>query len=174
MRTREFLLLLPVLVLPACGNPSVLGVAVNHDVVKVNDVSKEKKDASSCLDPSKVIAGEEYTCADGKKRKGTLTLAAGSGAKSPAACSKDGEEGCLTTKDFLSFPSSERARLLPGNIKAGVSIAGVTGTLTSAGPADCAADGEVACVSTAGFPAANAAGLASKVLSGQTVPCHSG
>jgi hypothetical protein len=113
-----------------------------------------------------VLAESEYTCADGKKRKGTLVVRA---LGNVAECQVDGEKGCLTTEDFSAFAKVERAKLLPGNVKQGVFIAGVSGTLTSAGPAECAADGEVACVSSSAFPAAAASGLASKVLTGQTV-----
>jgi hypothetical protein len=54
-------------------------------------------------------------------------------------------------------------------VKQGVVIAAVTGTLTSSGPADCTADGEVACVSTSAFTAAATGGLASKIVAGQSV-----
>lgn len=60
------------------------------------------------------------------------------------------------------------SNLLPENIKSGVVVAGVTGTLSAeAATADCSADGETGCVTTASFPAADATiALASNIKSG--------
>ena len=84
-------------------------------------------------------------------------------------CIKDNEKSCLTTESVSAFTKIERDKIVPGNIKQGITIAGVLGTLTSQGPANCAADGEIACVSTSTFVAAATNGLAAKVLAGQTV-----
>jgi len=60
------------------------------------------------------------------------------------------------------------ANLLAVNIKGGVSLFGVAGSIAGV-PATCSSDGQSGCVASASYPAANATGLASKVLSGQTV-----
>jgi hypothetical protein len=46
------------------------------------------------------------------------------------------------------------SQLTPGNIKSGITIAGVTGTVVPA-PADCSSDGQIGCRTTAAFKAAN-------------------
>jgi hypothetical protein len=152
-----------------CGKNSTVGVSTNPDVLERAQRSGDPEAAKgreTCLLPSQVLAGFEYTCADGTKRKGTLAVRT---IGSAPECSQDDEKGCLTTDAFSAFAKVERAKLVPGNVKQGVVIASITGTLTSTGPADCKADGEVACVSTSMFPAAAASSLASKVLSGETV-----
>ncbi len=69
--------------------------------------------------------------------------------------------------------SADLTNLTAGNIKSGVTINGVTGSVTPA-PANCAADGATNCVAVDSFPAALASGAASKLLSGQTLAGVSG
>ncbi len=61
------------------------------------------------------------------------------------------------------------SQIAPGHVRLGVTIAGVKGTLTAAGPQSCAADGEQGCLSNSSFAAAATSGLAQKILTGQTV-----
>ena len=128
--------------LPACGKSQQIGVSTSPEALAAANKSSAAKDDPSCLDPGEVRAGKEYTCADGKKRNGKLVVRSFNAAV--ATCSRDNEKGCLTTEDFSAFAKVERAKLASGNVKQGVVIAEITGTLTSAGPADCVADGEVA------------------------------
>ena len=155
--------------LSGCGKNATVAVSTNPDVLEKAQRSGDPEAAKAskmCLEPTEVRLGREYTCADGTKRKGTLVVRT---MGSAPECSQDDEKGCLTTDAFSAFAKEDRAKLVPGNVKQGVVIAAITGTLTSSGPADCAVDGEVACVSTSMFPAASASNLASKVISGETV-----
>jgi hypothetical protein len=159
----------PLVVISACGrsNSGTLSVQTRPEVVEAAQAKQAAKDASTCLEPAKVLAGVEYICADGRKRKGLFL------ADKLAECSKDGDVGCVSSS---SFPAVEKARAIPGAIKSGVTLAGVAGTLTFHGPANCAADGETGCVVDAAtaFRAASTTGLAAKVLTGQSVAGVSG
>jgi hypothetical protein len=151
-RSVIFILLLgPLAVASACGGSKSASIPTNPEVINVANHAAASNDDSTCLEPKEVLAGREYTCTNGKKRRGTLVV--GQTEKLYVTCSKDNEEGCLTTKDYKSFPQVEREKLVPGNVREGVKVVGVTGTLTFQGPGNCAADGETGCVSTATFPA---------------------
>ena len=78
-------------------------------------------------------------------------------------CSADGEAGCVTV---ASFPSAALPNT--GDIKSGVTIAGITGTLVNSTPADCSADGETGCVTVAAFPAVDNAFVAANVANMRT------
>jgi len=159
--------LIPALGLSACGKKGSVGVSMNPDVLTAPKSPSSTNVSSTCLDPTEVRIGREYTCSDGKKRKGVLVYR--EDGTSVPVCSADKEKSCLTTEDFSAFAKVERSKLAPGNVKQGVVIAAVTGTLTSSGPADCAADGEIACVSTSTFAAISTTGLASKIVTGSSV-----
>ena len=58
--------------------------------------------------------------------------------------------------------------LQPENLKEGVTIAGIEGTITPS-PKDCSTDGEIDCRTTSLFPSANADGLSEKVPIGYSV-----
>ncbi|MCA2960071.1 MAG: hypothetical protein IOD12_07450, partial [Silvanigrellales bacterium] len=78
-----------------------------------------------------------------------------------SSCRADGQVDCVAND---SFRAAEFAKVVPGHVKGGVSIAGVMGTLSADGPADCVNDGEIACVSTAAFPAVKLSLLTPSVL----------
>lgn len=59
------------------------------------------------------------------------------------------------------------------NIKSSISLFGITGTLTSSG-ANCTSDGEIGCLTTSIYKAANTTSLASKIKIGDTVAGISG
>ena len=160
-------LALAAFVLPACGRSQRIGVEISPETMAAANRQTAAKDVATCLSSDKVIVGVDYVCADGTKRTGTSVMR--TARTTVAVCSRDNEKGCLTTENFSAFAKVERAKLAPGNVKQGVVIAAITGTLTSAGPEDCVADGEIACVSNSAFPAATSSGLGSKVLIGQTV-----
>ncbi|MCA2961275.1 MAG: DUF1566 domain-containing protein [Silvanigrellales bacterium] len=161
------LVVLPALGFSACGGSNKISVKRNPDFLAETQIPPSAKGSNACLDPKEVLVGKEYTCPDGKKRTGTLvSLALG---KALYACTTDKEKGCLTTAEFSAFSAIDRAKIAPGNVIQGVVIGGVTGTLTTNGPAECASDGEVACVATSAFAAASTSALAAKVVVGQTV-----
>ena len=60
------------------------------------------------------------------------------------------------------------SQVAPENIKTGVSIAGVSGNITPS-PASCSADGISGCVTSSSYTSASTTGLSNKVLAGQSV-----
>jgi hypothetical protein len=70
-------------------------------------------------------------------------------AGAPADCD-DGETDCVVRSPLAPATATE---LSPANIREGVTLAGVAGTLRPA-PAACATDGAIDCVATATYPAA--------------------
>ena len=121
---------------------------VNISVIKNNEI--RNLDGVFALDESKcplMLAESDSICSDqiycdvsGRKRFGT--------------------RNCV---DLEALPD-----LRPDNIKEGVQIAGIKGSLVPA-PAECSLDGEIGCVSTGAFPAAKEEGLAGKILAGNEV-----
>jgi hypothetical protein len=109
------------------------------------------------------------------------------------ACSANGQEGCLTNE---TYKSADLSQLLASNIREGVTLAGVTGTLipqtptasaspvpsgnqsTTSGtvsqcaapPPDCSANEEIGCVTTSSFKAADFSSLiAANIKTGATI-----
>lgn len=157
----------------SCGKSQGVSVEnASHGIGNSRNPGVDKVLGGSCLEPDKVLVGVQYTCPDGRSLKGTLSV--GIGGHSVPACAKDNELGCVTSESFPSIPSAERAKIVPGHIKQGIVIAGVSGSLTPLGPSDCAVDGEVGCVATSAFPAAGADGLEDKVLAGKRVAGFAG
>jgi hypothetical protein len=76
-------------------------------------------------DPSKVCSTETYIDKTGATKTGTKDCATGS----TADCTADGALGCKTN---ASFPAASAALAVAGNIKSGVTIAGITGAYPSA------------------------------------------
>lgn len=150
-------------VMPACGQSKSAAVEVGPGgFADARKPDVDKNLASHCLDPAKVQAGYEYTCSDGRARKGTLNVVDSGTPVSP--CTQDNQVGCLTSEEFTSFPIAERSKIIPGHVKQGVVINGVSGSLSFSGPGDCAVDGEVACVSTLAFPAVEKSRLQPGIL----------
>ena len=158
MLTRIFFAapLLPVAALSAlmaCGSLEPARIKAHTSLIEVTATPAAA--ASTCLAPEKVLAGVEYTCSDGKKYKGAFL------AGSLPECRSDSETGCVTTS---LFRATDMTSAVPGVIKAGVTIAGVTGTFLLQGQVECAADGALGCISTATFPAVEKARLTPGVL----------
>lgn len=101
------------------------------------------------LAPSQVCAGVSYYDANGELSEGEMACA------QPALCESDGESGCLV--DGTSFKAATASKLRAPDIKAGVTIGGVTGSLEGESHVVCANDGEVGCVTTDAFKAAKVA-----------------
>lgn len=151
-------------------SPADLSAGKISAVVKLNDVSKpitfyglaSENYPIITSDPSQVCSDKKFFDRNGDIQKGTKYC--GDELKD---CSSDGETDCLTTKDFKAI---KMATLLPSEIRAGVSIASVTGTGVPESHVDCSSDGEVGCVTVAAFKSVNMANVnAANVKSGITV-----
>jgi hypothetical protein len=92
-----------------------------------------KLTSTSCVDPelNEVKAGVQIMLCNGTLATGTLVI--------PAA--------------------PDLSNLTEGNVRSGVTIAGVTGTLDSTRPADCSGNAQVGCVTTATYKSANLTNL---------------
>lgn len=73
---------------------------------------------------SEVCAGVEFYDLNGDKQTGTKSC---SGSSSTPECTANGSVGCVTT---TSYKSADFTNLLAGNIKSGVTVAGVAGNVT--------------------------------------------
>lgn len=85
---------------------------------------------------------------DGKTQTGTKSC----GSSTVANCAKDGDVDCIATS---TFKAADVTTAIAANIKYGVAIAGVTGTLTSSGTA-CTSNGQQSCVASGSYFAATA------------------
>lgn len=74
--------------------------------------------------PDEVCSGVTYFDLNGKEQQGSKTCSA------PATCSSDGTSGCIV--DGSNYVAAAKANVLAGNIKNGVTIAGVAGAYPSA------------------------------------------
>jgi len=81
-------------------------------------------------DQSKICTTEQYIDKNGDTQTGTKDCAAGSSSTSSSVsdCKSDGEVGCKTTE---SFKAASASAAIAGNIKSGVTIAGVAGQYPS-------------------------------------------
>lgn len=168
--------------LAACGENSLnVSERTGTEISRAVEGRPAPGGDATCLPPESVVAGIEYTCAGGEKRKGTYVAAlvtpgpsAGpalepSPAASPvplAPCRADGETGCIASADF---PAVDKAKLvtLASKIVSGTTLLGVNGNAL-ARPADCALDGATGCVATVGFPAVNLSLLSPGVIKKDT------
>jgi len=78
---------------------------------------------------SEICSTKEYIDINGDRKTGTKDCTTGSSSKPD--CSADGVIGCLTT---ASFKSADMSLAIAGNIKSGVTIAGVSGTYIGVAP----------------------------------------
>ena len=113
-------------------------------------------------EPSEICSTKQYIDRNGDTQTGTKDCSA----QSVKSCAVDGDSNCLV--DGNTYKAAAITNLSTGNIKSGVTIAGVAGTATLT-PANCASDGATGCVAVATYPAALATGAASKILFGQTL-----
>jgi hypothetical protein len=141
--------------------------------------SGAKVSQDACVDPdlAKLAASETIMLCDGTLAVGLLTLqdctssgqtgclaneafpaaSAAGVAKSRPPCAKDGEVGCVTGSDFKA---AKVTTVSPADIRQGVTVAGVTGTLTPTDALpDCAANLSVDCVATSAYRAADLTNL---------------
>ena len=80
-------------------------------------------------------------------------------------CAADGSINCVAT---ASFTAAQMSAFGSGDIRSGVTVAGVAGALAGP-PASCSSDGAVGCLAAAPYVAAFTTGLADKVLNANTV-----
>jgi hypothetical protein len=85
--------------------------------------------------------------ANASKIQTGVTLAGIAG--SLANCSIDGSIGCVS---IAAFPAIDKAHIASSDIRTGISIAGVLGTLSGA-PLACSSDGQTNCLAVSNFPA---------------------
>ena len=143
----------------ACeGNNQPVSLSVRPDVLKATVPAALGTENTTCLHHSKVVANVEYTCADGKKHKGTALPRPE--AKQPPACATDGETACLASGAF----AAAETKALASKVLSGQTVAGVAGNITlplasavrssatigtngatSGSIADCASDGQSEC-----------------------------
>jgi hypothetical protein len=79
-------------------------------------------------------------------------------------------DGTIATGTLVIPAAPDLSNLTAGNVKSGVTIAGVTGNYAGASYSSCSANGEEGCVTNASFKAANLSNLsAANVKSGVTI-----
>jgi hypothetical protein len=114
-------------------------------------------------DASEICNTREYIDRNGDTKTGTKDCTA---LIPTPACTENGSIGCVTTE---TYKAADLTNLSASSIKSGVTIAGVTGTVTQS-PGNCASDGDVGCVVVGpSFAAAATTGAESKILFGQSV-----
>ena len=102
-----------------------------------------KTQACVDLDLTQILASYEVTRCDGTKAFGRVE-----------ACKEDGATGCVAV---ATFKAADMSLAIPGNMKSGVTIAGVSGSVTPS-PANCFTAGEQACVATGTYFAGTTCG----------------
>jgi hypothetical protein len=95
-------------------------------------------------DASEICNTRDYIDRNGETKTGTKDCASG---VTPPACSENGSIGCVTTE---TYKAADLTNLSASNIKSGVTIAGVTGTVTQS-PGDCWASGQQGCVANGSY-----------------------
>lgn len=144
-------------------------------------------------DFSVYTAGAEAVCSGQKfvDAKGTVATGTKACMASLADCGADGATGCIATTSYAAAATTGLAsKILDGATVAGVGgnvtlpaadkvstaagAYGVAGTSVTPALVACASDGATGCLASADYPAAMAAGLATKVLDGSTVAGVSG
>jgi hypothetical protein len=92
-------------------------------------------------DGSTVCSDQQYIDRNGDTKTGTKDCASG---VTPPACTQNGSIGCVTTE---TYKAADLTNLSASSIKSGVTIAGVTGTVTQS-PDNCSSNGQQSCVAT--------------------------
>lgn len=93
-------------------------------------------------DPSQICDDSLFAKPDGTILRGTRIC-------KPNLCTRDGQNDCLANPDFPAVSAANA--LAPGNIRAGVTIGGIAGTLVPCGL--CTADGQTNCITGPRFKA---------------------
>ena len=111
------------------GEKSVEMVKGTRTITTFSVVADEASNTLSIFtgDASKICSTDSYIDKTGEKKTGTKDCATGT----VADCATDGALGCKTN---ASFPAASAALAVAGNIKSGVTIAGIAGTLTATAP----------------------------------------
>ena len=121
----------------------------NKSIAQLQVISDQSTNTLPIItaDAGLICSSVTYLDKNGTKQTGTKDCSAAT-----AACTADGSVGCVTT---ASFPSASATTAIAANIKSGVVVAGVTGTLVAGATANCTSDGQVGCVTTASFKSAD-------------------
>jgi hypothetical protein len=92
-----------------------------------------------------ICTGKKFYNASGTLTEGTKNCSG----TALANCKSDGEVGCATT---AAYKAVKMANFTDGDIRTGVTVAGIDGALSGA-PAACSSDGQLGCLSVTNFPA---------------------
>lgn len=141
-----------------CVDPDLRKVASDQSIM-LCDGTIAKGSLGMCATDGQgacVVDGTAFKAAklanftDGDVRAGvTLAGVAGAMSNAPAACSADGQTGCLAVADFPAIDKVASLTPAAASIRASVTLAGVAGTL-----ADCSANGGVSCYVSGAYKAA--------------------
>ncbi len=104
-------------------------------------------------DSSTVCAGESFTTPAGVVQTGSKQC----GTAQLQECDAEGATGCVATTKFPAVDTGT----LQDRVVLGATVAGVSGQGESPGPALCATDGQLECLTSAPFPAAKKNGFTS-------------
>jgi hypothetical protein len=111
---------------------------------------------------SAVCSDTQYIDRNGDTQTGTKDCSA----QSVKSCAVDGDSNCLV--DGNTYKAAAINNLSAGNIKFGVTIAGVSGNVTL--PANCSEDGITGCVTTSSFKSADmTSAIAGNIKTGATI-----
>ncbi len=110
---------------------------------------------------TEVCEGVKYFDQSGTLQTGSKTCQANS------VCTADGQVGCITS---TTFKAADMNQVTSGNIKAGITIAGVSGSIIPESHNTCSSDGAIGCVTTASYKSADMAiAIAGNIKSGNTI-----
>jgi hypothetical protein len=140
-----------VMVLTACGRSPSDKVAVT---------------GADCPSPEQLVKGVMLTC-HGTQIAGTAALT------TYVPCSADGQSGCIATSQFKAADTSA---VHADDIRQGVTIAGVAGTMAQSAPSTpaCVIDGDTNCKVSGNLVAADTTGAAKKIVAGEILAGLSG
>lgn len=136
--------------LPASLPSGVFDVSFDYKNIRLSSMPIINSENLSNLplttaDPETICSDVLYTNPDGIVLRGLRNCVLD-------LCTRDGQADCRANADF---PASDKAnRLLPENIKSGITVGGIVGTLVPASTySDCASDGGIGCITTSRYKA---------------------
>lgn len=152
---------------PSCQEPSAPEQAAPAAPEAASSKSSKavKLTMDGCIDPelSSYAKGKQVTLCNGELAYGTYepeTLV-------PENCNRNGQTGCMANGKYAS---NDITNLTAGNIKKGVTVAGVYGIYEEPTYQLCNGNGQTGCVSTPSHPSNNIVGLTpSNLRTGVTV-----
>lgn len=110
---------------------------------------------------TEVCEGVKYFDQHGTLQTGSKTCQANS------VCTADGQVGCITS---ATFKAADMNQVASGNIKTGITIAGVSGSIIPESHNTCSSDGAIGCVTTASYKSADmAVAIAGNIKFGNSI-----